>query len=170
MRENATQDVIDEMSSLIEAAKQVSKVTGVTQEISPTQIVTPEMANKIFPESARRIAEESKLIEVAEGGTGAVTEAVFNPQQIVTGVAIPKGIQGRIEDVTKLYGGSNIFTLVHERSHHVRRELIARGELSEERQISFFRKLNAELKGRKTKTGQAVEFKGLGGDLSLIHI
>lgn len=164
MRENATQDVIDEMSSLIEAAKQVSKETGVTQEISPTQIVTPEMANKIFPESARRIAEESKLIEVAEGGTGAVTEAVFNPQQIVTGVAIPKGIQGRIEDVTKLYGGSNIFTLVHERSHHVRRELIARGELSEERQISFFRKLNAELKGRKTKTGQAVEFKGLSGD------
>jgi len=165
MRENATQDVIDEMSSLIEAAKQVSKETGVTQEISPTQIVTPEMANKIFPESARRIAEESKLIEVAEGGTGAVTEAVFNPQQIVTGVAIPKGIQGRIEDVTKLYGGSNIFTLVHERSHHVRRELIARGELSEENQISFFRKLNAELKGRKTKTGQSVEFKGLDGDI-----
>ena len=166
VRDQVTKDNVDVLISKIQAARLIADDTGVTQEIEDTKLLTTEEAGRIFKGSDERIAEEVELLESAEGGSGGVARAVFDT---VTAINIPAGTHGRIEEVTKTYRGSSIFTLIHEKAHSVRRELMAKEEITNDEQILFFRKLNEVLKGkvtRKTKDGRETElqFEGFDGD------
>ena len=165
-RDRAIQNHVDALTSKLQAARMIVDETGVTQEIEDTKWLTTEEAGRIFAGSDESIAEEVELLEQAEGGSGEVSRAVFDT---VSGVNIPAGTHGRIKEVTKLFKGSSISTLIHEKSHSVRRKLMANGEFTNAEQIAFFRKLNEVLKGkktRKTKDGRetALEFQGFDGD------
>jgi hypothetical protein len=147
-RDRAIQNHVDALTSKLQAARMIVDETGVTQEIEDTKWLTTEEAGRLFAGSDERIAEEVELLEQAEGGSGEVSRAVFDT---VSGVNIPAGTHGRIKEVTKTFMGSSISTLIHEKSHSVRRKLMANGEFTNAEQIAFFRKLNEVLKGKKTR-------------------
>jgi hypothetical protein len=170
-RDRAIQNHVDALTSKLQAARMIVDETGVTQEIEDTKWLTTEEAGRLFEGTDERIAEEVELLEQVEGGSGEVSRAVFDT---VTGVNIPAGTYGRINEVTKTFMGSSISTLIHEKSHSVRRKLMANGEFTNKEQIAFFRKLNEVLKGKKTKDsiakdgtvikGRSLRFSGFDGE------
>ena len=170
-RDRAIQNHVDALTSKLQAARMIVDETGVTQEIEDTKWLTTEEAGRLFEGTDERIAEEVELLEQVEGGSGEVSRAVFDT---VTGVNIPAGTYGRINEVTKTFMGSSISTLIHEKSHSVRRKLMANGEFTNDEQIKFFRKLNEVLKGKKTRDsiakdgtvikGSSLRFAGFDGE------
>lgn len=157
-RERAGQFRLDALATKLEAGRLVAEEAGETQEIEESKTMTTAQAVAEFAGSDTRIAKELEMFEVRDGGTGGVSR-VMTGAEIIDGVSLPAGYRERQEAVTRIYNGSSVFTLIHERSHRKRRELIERGEFTREEQVDLFRRLDVLLDGKTTR-----EVKGTDGE------
>jgi len=144
VKENQRQAAFDELVSKFEAGRLDVDESGEMVEIE-TRTFTQADALVELPGSDARIETEAKLIEQRNGGTGEVTEEVMSGGQTIFGVYIPAGQMGRKEAATKIFNGSSILTLIHERGHGKRRILMANGKWSRSQQIGSLKALDGML-------------------------
>lgn len=144
VKESQRQAAFDELLSKFEAGRLDVDESGEMVEIE-TRTFTQADALVELPGSDARIETEAKLIEQRNGGTGEVTEEVMSGGQTIFGVYIPAGQMGRKEAATKIFNGSSILTLIHERGHGKRRILMANGKWSRSQQIGSLKALDGML-------------------------
>ena len=144
VKESQRQAAFDELLSKFEAGRLDVDESGEMVEIE-TRTFTQADALVELPGSDARIETEAKLIEQRNGGTGEVTEEVMSEGQTIFGVYIPAGQMGRKEAATKIFNGSSILTLIHERGHGKRRILMANGKWSRSQQIGSLKALDGML-------------------------
>lgn len=144
VKESQRQAAFDELVSKFEAGRLDVDESGEMVEIE-TRTFTQADALVELPGSDARIETEAKLIEQRNGGTGEVTEEVMSGGQTIFGVYIPAGQMGRKEAATKIFNGSSILTLIHERGHGKRRILMANGKWSRSQQIGSLKALDGML-------------------------
>lgn len=144
VKESQRQAEFDELLSKFEAGRLDVDESGEMVEIE-TRTFTQADALVELPGSDARIETEAKLIEQRNGGTGEVTEEVMSEGQTIAGVYIPAGQMGRKEAATKIFNGSSILTLIHERGHAKRRVLMANGKWSRSQQIGSLKALDGML-------------------------
>ena len=144
VKESQRQAAFDELLSKFEAGRLDVDESGEMVEIE-TRTFTQADALVELPGSDARIETEAKLIEQRNGGTGEVTEEVMSEGQTIFGVYIPAGQMGRKEAATKIFNGSSILTLIHERGHGKRRILMANGKWSRSQQIGSLKALDVML-------------------------
>lgn len=144
VKESQRQAEFDEMLSKFEAGRLDVDQSGEMVEIE-SRTFTEADAMVELPGSDQRIQTERMLIEQRDGGTGEVTEEVMGQGATISGVFIPAGQMGRKQAATKLFNGSSVLTLIHERGHAKRRKLIDSGKWSRSQQVGSIKALDSML-------------------------
>lgn len=135
--------VFQEINSILEAAQIDVEDSGKALEVELRTFTESDMLNE-FPEAEARFGVQSELLEQRDGGTGEVTKEVMGEGgRRIRGLFIPAGNLGRRSDVTKLFGGSSVLTLIHERAHQKRRALMKSGAWSRDQQVSSIKALDS---------------------------
>lgn len=142
---------IKSLAAKLEAISLVKDQSGRDQELEEERLLSEEGAISEFGGNAsQRILEEKQLLEKADGLTGEISSAVLDESAVVFGAALPAGSEtlsgGRHEAaMTKLYKGSTVWTVLHEETHHQRRNLMSKGLLTRQEQIDFFTRIDRDV-------------------------
>lgn len=137
--------VFQEINSILEAAQIDVEDSGKAVEVELRTFTESDLLNEL-PEAEARFGVQSELLEQRDGGTGEVTKEVMGEGgRRIRGLFIPAGNLGRRSDVTKLFGGSSVLTLIHERAHQKRRALMDSGSWSRNQQVSVIKALDSFL-------------------------
>jgi len=160
LQDQATQEQLDEMSTMIEAAMLDVKETG-----DKGAKVELDLGNKMdvrglleaFPEFKGRLEnqvgrlEQLESKEILNGGDGGMSRAVFGLNQAVHG-----------EDVksytNRAYAGTSAMTLVHERGHVSWKRALESGATTLTKTYDFFKELDKNLVGKKDRNGKELRF------------
>ena len=160
LQDQATQEQLDEMSTMIEAAMLDVKETG-----DKGAKVELDLGNKMdvrglleaFPEFEGRLRnqvdrlEQLESQEILNGGDGGMSRAVFGLNQAVHG-----------EDVksytNRAYAGTSAMTLVHERGHVSWKRALESGATTLAKTYDFFKELDKSLEGKTDRNGKELRF------------
>ena len=160
LQDQATQEQLDEMSTMIEAAMLDVKETG-----DKGAKVELDLGNKMdvrglleaFPEFKGRLEnqvgrlEQLESKEILNGGDGGMSRAVFGLNQAV-----------HADDVksytNRAYAGTSAMTLVHERGHVSWKRALESGATTLTKTYDFFKELDKNLVGKKDRNGKELRF------------
>ena len=160
LQDQATQEQLDEMSTMIEAAMLDVKETG-----DKGAKVELDLGNKMdvrglleaFPEFEGRLRnqvdrlEQLESQEILNGGDGGMSRSVFGLNQAVHG-----------EDVksytNRAYAGTSAMTLVHERGHVSWKRALDSGATTLAKTYDFFKELDKSLEGKTDRNGKELRF------------
>ncbi|GAA5497247.1 hypothetical protein Rhal01_03440 [Rubritalea halochordaticola] len=124
--------------------------------LRPTDRLTQIQAREEFEGTAQRIEDEVELMERLDGGDGSIT-------RFVMGASIPDGYQGRTNSVNYQFGGSNLFTAIHEHTHETRRRLMKSGHFTFDEQLDSIQEIDkaiSEMTFTEMRDGKKVSVSG----------
>lgn len=129
----------EELQAAFEAASLDVEQSGEAVEVGTGKHTDAEVELASL-EAGRRLQTERELIEQRNGGTGEVAQEVMSEGDTssgtVAGSYTPGDQMSRKEAVLRIYNGSSVLTLLHERGHAKRRKLMATGAWTRADQIS----------------------------------
>ena len=149
-----SQHDFDELAWMIEAS-----VVDVEQATDPDAKVELRSGDKMSTErmvledeeSFDVISMELERLEQLYGGDGKVSKRVFGSSKEIFENDQKSYLQ-------KLYEGSSVFTLVHERGHAKLRQAINSGAMTLDEVASFFKKFDSALEEETDKKGRTLRF------------
>jgi len=139
------------LGTYLEGAQKSAQATGIEKQIDLGKIFNRDAVEAMGPKFVERYAEEKKLIEQANGGTGEVSMDVLGR----TDSEVRNGVKTL---VSKLYGNSDLATMFEEDFHNLRARAHDNGTISRDEEIRVLRSADTVLAGRKNRAGEEMRF------------
>lgn len=159
VREEATQDQLDEIAGMIEVATLDVKAAeaGAKVEMDLGTSMDVQGLLEMFPQYAKRVQEQADRLEALEGkerlngGDGMMSRAVY-------GMSKAERFRDSKAYIQRIWGGTSAMTIVHERGHVSFKQALESGAVTMQQTFDFFKNLDKALAGKKSKKGEELRF------------